>query len=147
MNKSILTLVLLTLCVVPSACTTTHVDIKRLSSDHKIDSMCIKENKKVIVKEFLTLLQDGFNRHQIQTKIYEDELPSTCEYTVYYNANGKWDLYLYLSTAWIEIRRNNEIIAHANYRGPSGLNPEKRQSSKSKIDPVIDDLLRNYSSK
>ncbi len=126
-------------------CTTTKTNIQSLNiSSNNMSEICITENKDVIVKDFLPVLQAGFARHNINTKIYDQRLSRSCEYQLTYDAHGRWDLYVYLASAYIEIRHNNEIVAYANYRGPSGLNPAKRESTQSKIDPVIDELLKEF---
>ena len=111
-----------------------------------IKSVVIRENPKVSVADFLDVLVAGFARHGISAKI----VPSTAEpkdvYVVSYVAYRNWDMAPYLVDANIRIERNGEIVASASYhlRAGGGLSLTKWNGTKSKIDPVIDELLQNY---
>ncbi|WP_212629111.1 Sbal_3080 family lipoprotein [Pseudomonas sp. KB-10] len=110
------------------------------------DQMCIEENPKVQVSDFVPVLQQGFARHGIETQLYAKIPREQCPYVVTYTARRSWDMAPYLSTAEIVILGpRRQTLAKANYhlRGKGGLSLMKWQGTKSKIDPVIDELLAN----
>lgn len=123
-----------------SGCTATQVTPLQSASDH----MCIEENPKVQVSDFVPVLQEGFARHGIETQLYAKIPREQCAYVVTYTARRSWDMVPYLSTAEIVILGpRRQTLAKANYllRGKGGLSLMKWQGTKSKIDPVIDELL------
>lgn len=108
------------------------------------DQMCIEENPKVQISDFVPVLQEGFARHGIETQLYAKIPREQCAYVVTYTARRSWDMAPYLSTAEIVILGpRRQTLAKANYhlRGKGGLSLMKWQGTKSKIDPVIDELL------
>lgn len=123
-------------------CTSTHVTPLQSAADQ----MCIEENPKVQVSDFVAVLQEGFARHGIQTQLYARIPQERCPYVVTYTARRSWDMAPYLSTAEITILGpRRQTLAKGNYhlRGKGGLSLMKWQGTKSKIDPVIDELLAN----
>ena len=69
-----------------------------------------------------------------------------CEYILSYTASQTWDFTTYLAYAELRLENNNRKIASAEYRlrGGGGLALMKWQSTKTKMDPVIDKLLTGY---
>jgi len=130
-----ITLVALTGC--------TAVSVEPLAE--KPQHMCIKRNPKVIIEDFVPVLQAGLRRHGIESTLY-DSVPLSCSQIMEYTARRSWDMAPYLSTAEIVILGpRRQTLAKANYhlRGKGGLSLMKWQGTKSKIDPVIDELLAN----
>ena len=60
-----------------------------------------------------------------------------------YDADTKWDLTNYLSAATISIEKDDEIMATASYSHGGGFGLTKYKGTKSKIDPLIEELLEN----
>ncbi len=142
MKAIILFFGVISVAIITSGCTTKSVRVNPLSTNaHHIKMICIQKNDKVIVDEFLPIVQNAFRRHNINTKVYSGSVPASCKYKLSYVANGRWDMYLYLKSASMEIIHNNEIIASVAYSGPTGLNMSKFHSSESKIYPLVDALL------
>ena len=140
MSKLRIALLLLATVTLLSGCTATRVTPLKAAADQ----MCIEENPKVQVSDFVPVLQEGFARHGIQTQIYSKIPRADCPYVVTYTARRSWDMAPYLSTAEITILGpRRQTLAKANYhlRGKGGLSLMKWQGTKSKIDPVIDELL------
>jgi hypothetical protein len=140
MSNLRLVLPLLAAATLLGACTATRVTPLQAAADQ----MCIEENPKVQVSDFVPVLQEGFARHGIQTQVHSQIPRADCPYVVTYSARRSWDMAPYLSTAEITILGpRRQTLAKANYhlRGKGGLSLMKWQGTKSKIDPVIDELL------
>ena len=88
-------LAILTLAVV-AGCTS--VNVRPVSSELNITNVCIEENPKVIVGDFLSVLRDGFDRHGIATKVVNRPAPNECEYVLTYTALNNWDLGTYTTS-------------------------------------------------
>jgi hypothetical protein len=140
MSKLRIALPLLAALTLLGGCTATRVTPLKTAADQ----MCIEENPKVQVSDFVPVLQEGFARHGIQTQLYSKIPRADCPYVVTYTARRSWDMAPYLSTAEITIlgpRRQTLAKASYHLRGKGGLSLMKWQGTKSKIDPVIDELL------
>jgi len=127
----------------------TSVNIRPISAEHQITSVVIKENPKVAVADFLDVLVDGFERNGIKAKVVSESTEVHDGYSVNYVAYRKWDLAPYLVDATIGIYKNGERIAQAQYhlKGGGGFSMMKWQGTKTKIDPVIDELLKDLKTK
>lgn len=130
-------------------CTTT-VLVKPVNrSENNITLVCIKQNPKVIVPDFIEILQEGFARHGIKTQLYSD-IPESCEYSLTYTATQKWDFKLFMSDAHLALYKGPRLIASADRDAPSGvfggggINPSKWDSTRSKLDPMIDEILKEF---
>jgi len=124
-----------------SACTS--VAVRPVDPSIEMNKVCILENKKVIVSDFVQVLRDGFDRHGIATEVFSGNVPSDCEYVLTYTALRSWDLAPYLSHAELRIEKGGRQIAYAEYhlKGKGGLSLTKWAGTKEKMDPVIDQLL------
>lgn len=121
----------------------TAIDVKPIDSTAELLHVCIQENHKVQVRDFVSVVQAGFERHGISTELVSGALPLHCEYVLTYSARRSWDFTPYLSQADLQLRRSGRQVASAEYhlRGKGGLALNKWAGTKSKIDPVIDKLL------
>jgi hypothetical protein len=106
--------------------------------------VCIEENPKVLVSDLLVVLENGFQRHNIQTIIYRDKAPDRCVFTLWYTAFRGWDIAPFLKNAELRLRRDNETIASASYNHAGGFALNKWDSTALKLDPVIDELLTGF---
>ena len=70
-NISTLSLILLL-----SACTS--IKVQEVDPIHQVSHVCIQENPKAIVGDFLSVVRKGFERHGITTEVYHDSKPSYC---------------------------------------------------------------------
>ena len=117
-------------------------------TEEKIQLVCIKRNPKVIVPEFTEILEEGFSKHGIATKFYE-EVPSTCTHRLTYTARQKWDVVRFLSDAHLALYKGDILIGYADRStsggifGGGGIDPAKWKSTRSKLEPMIDELLEN----
>lgn len=133
-------LLLITALLVTSGCTS--VKVKPIAPA-SLQQVCIVNNPKVIIDEFVPVLQDGFARHHIATHVVEQAQSQSCEVTLTYTALRSWDFTPYLSHAELRLWRAGKQIGAADYhlRGKGGFSLTKWAGVKTKMDPVIDQLL------
>jgi hypothetical protein len=138
MNRSVAILC----AVLLSACTS--VTVRPVDPSLNMRLVCIQENPKVQVSDFVQVVRDGFDRHGIATEVFAGQRSEKCEYTLTYTALRSWDFTPYLSHAELRIEKNGRQVAYAEYHliGKGGLSLTKWASTKEKIDPVIDALLK-----
>lgn len=129
--------------VIMTGCTS--VNVRPVPSGHTIKSVSIIENPKVKISDFTDVLIDGFARHGISASVVKTEAEAIDEYTVFYVAYRQWDMAPYLCDATIRIEQNGRTIATAEFhlKAGGGLTFSKYRGTKSKINPVIDKLLKN----
>ena len=128
-----------------SGCTS--VEVKRVDADHHpIKAICIKQNPRVVIGEFLGVVEGGFRRHGIETEIFEAEPPRHCEYVLTYAAIQGSDLLIsFLTHAELRLQQGDEIVGTATYDHSGGFAVNKFSSTASKMNPVIDALLAGFS--
>ena len=73
---------LITLILV--ACTS--VTVRPVDHSLGIRSVCIQENPRVQVSDFVSVIREGFNRHGIGSEVFSGTKPETCEYILTYTA-------------------------------------------------------------
>jgi hypothetical protein len=127
-------------------CGCTAVRVQPIDSAANLQHVCIQENHRVKVYDFVTVLRDGFDRHGISTEVFSGSTPDKCEYILTYTALQSWDFSPYLSHAEIRLEKSGRKIAYAEYHlsGKGGFSLMKWQGTKAKMDPVIDELLKAY---
>lgn len=121
----------------------TSVKVKPVSSIGPGTQVCIVNNPKVIVEGFVDVVRDGFSRHGLPTKLVNEDAAGSCSVTLTYTALRSWDLAPYLSHAELRLWKDGMQIGSAEYhlRGKGGYSLTKWKGVKSKIDPVVDQLL------
>jgi hypothetical protein len=124
----------------------TAIDVKQVDSSHAIKHVCIEDNPKVIVSDFVSTVEDVFQNHGISTEIYLGAIPERCNFRLTYTALRSWDFSPYLSHAELRLYNGNERIGYAEYHlnGGGGLALNKWASVKSKMTPVVNQLLAQY---
>lgn len=139
--RTVCTLLLPASLLLLGGCTSMRVDPLQAAPP----SICIKHNPKVLVSDFVPVVQEGFARHGIETRVYKQAIPrAECQYLLTYSARRSWDMAPYLSQAELQILGpDRQELASANYhlRGKGGLSLMKWQGTKAKIDPLLDQLL------
>lgn len=135
---------LVVLCAALGGCTS--VRVKPVSAENRIDHICIQENPRVQVGDFVSVMQEGFQKHGITSQLYKEDTPAKCQYTSTYTARRTWDMAMYMTDAQIDVLRDDRQIASANYhlKGKGGFALNKWQGTRSKILPVIDQLLAQF---
>jgi hypothetical protein len=129
--------------VIMSGCTSVYVN--PVPEGHTIKSVSILDNPKVMIPDFTEVLIDGFERKGIKARVVRSETGAKDEYLVTYVAYRKWDLVPYLCDATIRIDKGDKVIGTAVFHleNGGGLTFSKYYGTKTKIDPVIDELLKN----
>ena len=125
-----------------SGCTV--VTVRPVESSLAFSEVCIDENPKVIVSGFLGVVQDGFERNGIKTRVYDNVPAEGCPVILTYTATQSWDFVTYLDHAELRLmdqERNQLGYGEFHLRGDGGIAPSKWKSVRSKMDPVIDQLL------
>ncbi len=137
-------LILLSLTLV-SACTT--IKIEPIDKKYSINHVCVKNcEKECFDGDMLNIIQEGFERHGLSTQLYNDTLPSDCVYHLKYYCERSWDFATYMHHAELRLYHAQDQIGYAEYhlKGEGGLALTKLESTKKKMDPVIDQLLSSY---
>jgi len=121
----------------------TAISVKPVSSEEKVSHICIKENPKVIVSGFSEALEDNFESNLVTTQFFSGKKPDGCQYVLEYTALQSWDFVTYLSYAELKLYKDNSRVGYAEYRlrGKGGLSLLKWRGPKSKLKPVIEELL------
>jgi hypothetical protein len=125
-----------------AACTS--IQVEPVDRSINLKHVCIQENQKVMVEDFVRVIRDGFDRHGISTEVISGAIPERCEYVLTYTALRSWDFGTFLADAELRLESKGRKVAYANYhlRGKGGI--KKWAGTKSKMDPVIDKLLQAY---
>jgi hypothetical protein len=125
----------------------TSINVKPVAPTAGLQSVCIVNNPKVKVSDFISVLRDGFSRHNIATSVVEQSQAQACDVTLTYTALRSWDFKPYISHAELRLWRGGTLIGSADYhlRGKGGLALTKWGSTRKKMDPVIDRLLGSRS--
>ena len=131
--------------ILVSACTA--VTVKPVDTSLNARHVCIQDNPKVTVSDFVPVVRDGFARHGLSTEIITNIKPARCDLVLTYTARRSWDIGTYLSVAELVLSRDGLEVARANFhlRAKGGFALNKWRGTKSKMDPVIDELLASYS--
>lgn len=143
MRSISLILGVLPIALLVGACTSIAVTPMSATDAKNMRHVCIKNNPLVKVTDFIPVLEQGLARHHITSEVYTGLPPEHCQYTLQYTALRSWDITPYVSQAEISLHNGPRQIAKANYhlRGKGGLSLNKWDSTQTKIDPVIDQLL------
>lgn len=125
----------------------TSIKVSPVPSTADLKKVCIVENPKVEVADFVDVLRDGFSQHHIATSVVSEDEAKSCGVTLTYTALRSWDFKPYLSHAELRLWKNGIQIGSAIYHlnGKGGLDFAKWEGTAAKMDPVIDKLLQNYS--
>ena len=135
-------LILVAMFFLLGACATTNV--KPIDQKyHNIDHICIKENFRVAVTDFLDVVQNCLKDHNISSSVFIDTAQPHCEYFLHYIAWQTWDLATYMHHAELWLYKGEEEIGYGEYKliGKGGFSLLKWDSVEFKIKPVIHEML------
>lgn len=134
-----------TLALVLFAASCTTVRVSSVDPRYKpIDRVCIERNAKVMVDDFIPIVEDGFRRHGIGTAVYDAPVPGDCKFVLTYTARRGWDMASFLKYAELRLQDGQVTIGSATYKHAGGFGLNKWASTESKMNPVIDQLLAAY---
>jgi hypothetical protein len=124
----------------------TSVDVRPIPASAKLEKICIEFNSEVNVEDFVPVVQEDFFSHGISSVVYHSERPKGCQFTMTYSVDRWWDLKPYMVDAQMTVNKDDAYIGSAHYHlaGHGGLSLMKWEGTHSKIDPLLDDMLRNY---
>ncbi|CAI8725357.1 hypothetical protein EMIT0P44_130028 [Pseudomonas sp. IT-P44] len=69
----------------------TNIKVEPVAPQYKISQLCIEENPKVVVGDFVDGLQTLLRKHNIDSRLYATPIPDSCEYRLTYTAIRSWD--------------------------------------------------------
>ena len=126
-----------------SACTSVQVNAVAEQQVNAMQQICIVNNPKVLVTDFVPVVQQRLQHHGIVSRVVEGSEASACAYQLHYSAKRSWDFTPYMSWAELKLYQNAVLIANAEYKlvGKGGLSLTKWQSVETKMTPVIDQLF------
>jgi len=126
----------------------TQITVEPLSVSLNVSHICIKENPKVIVPDFLSVVQKEINECGITTKVYKEVTANDgCSAILTYTARRSWDMGTYLSHAELIIEdEKRKQLSKAVYHliGKGGFSLMKWQGVETKMKPVMDEMLKEY---
>jgi hypothetical protein len=108
-----------------------------------IERVCIERNPKVVVEDFLPVVQTAFMRHGVTTVVYDAPVPADCRVVMTYTARRGWDMAPYLKYAELRLAESGATIGEATYRHGGWFGLNKWAGTASKMNPVVDQLLAN----
>lgn len=125
------------------------ITVRPVNTASEIRHVCIEDSEKTCFDgQMIGVIRDGFERHAITSQVYSGNLPSECEYQLSYMCERTWDLATYMKHAELRLYKGKNQIGYAEYhlKGGGGFSLMKWQSTKTKMDPVIDELLGSHKS-
>jgi len=117
----------------------TVVSVQPVVGLNENSTICIVENPRVLLSDFVSVVERRFAYHEIKTKIVANS--SECKFTLDYTAERGWDLKPFLDYALLNLRREGFLIGSAEYRNKGGFTITKYAGTATKLNPVIDELL------
>lgn len=124
----------------------TSIDVRPISHSHNLMHVCIEDNPKVIVRDFVAAIEYHLERYAITSELFQNRAPTHCEFILQYTARQSWDFATYLSYAELRLQKRNVRVGYAQYKHHGGLSMLKWQGSRTKLKPVIEQLLEEYKS-
>ena len=132
-------------CISVSACTSIQVKNTNGFQPKSLQKICIIRNPKVIVDGFENAMIQSFQRYNIQAQIYPaNSQPAFCDATMTYTALRTWDVVTYLSSAQFTLYKDNQQVSEAKFhlKGKGGLALNKWRSTETKVNELVDELLK-----
>jgi hypothetical protein len=128
-----------------SACTAIQVNNNQGFETKNIKHICIIKNNKVTVPDFENIIIRSLARYNIKSEVYpENSKPLFCEISMTYTALRTWDVVTYLSSAQFNLYKDHSQVAEAKFhlRGKGGLALNKWRSTETKVNELVDELLK-----
>ena len=123
-------------------------DVRPLKYDPEMKSVTVVLNPKVIVRDFLNVMEDEFGVRGIPVMIANaSHVAKEGEYVVTYDARQSWDFTTYLSDANVRVVKNNLLLGRGHYHhrgGSMSLSLWKWQGTQAKMAPLYGKLLQEW---
>jgi hypothetical protein len=129
----------LTVLALTAGCTSVQVT----PVDRPLERVCIERNPKVIVEDFVPVVQTAFLSHGVTTVVYDAPVPADCRVVMTYTARRGWDMAPYLKYAELRLTDGCASIGEATYRHGGWFGLNKWAGTASKMNPVVNRLLAN----
>ena len=129
-----------------AGCTTVEVQPVTVSAASPLRVVYIQRSAPAddVAPDLAGVIENGFQRHGIGTKVITGEPPRADDYVVTYAATGGWDLKPYVKTAEVRLKRGFKQVGYARYENAGGLNTSKFASTRAKVDPLLEQLLAGF---
>ena len=122
--------------------------IEPVDKEHNLEFVCIENNPKVIVTDYVPAVEDVLHEYGIATSLYtEDTMPEYCAVKMKYTVLRNWDLATYIKYADVHLYKNGARIGYAQYTNGGGFDFDKWGSAKEKMTPVLEKMLAQYEKK
>ena len=135
-------ILVLTALLLLEACASPVTKVEPVPASETISQLCIQENKKVFMEDFLPEVRRQIEERNINTEIQSPK--SQCKYIMTYDAQWSWDWFwtfsVYLSMAEFSVIKDNHQIGMASYT--ANLGPSAIGQTKNKIRPLLIELFR-----
>jgi len=122
----------------------TSINVRPVADVSAIKHVCVQESPDdCFVEDMPTVIVEALERNGISAERFTGKMPDDCEYHLKYTCNVTWDMAMYMHHAEIRLLQGRRQVGSAVYHlnGQGGLSLMKWQGTKTKIDPVIDELL------
>ncbi|MDF1874753.1 hypothetical protein JHD48_03265 [Sulfurimonas sp. SAG-AH-194-I05] len=136
--------------VLSSGCATKEKNIEPESTTsyvNNLEHVCVANNPYFKADRIDETIKEVFYKHGLRTSFYKkDAIPASCNHRVYYTHNGIFDTEPYLNQIDITMYKNKQEIGSVEYvlENTGGVNTDKFKSTKSKLTPVLEKLLKDY---
>jgi hypothetical protein len=124
----------------------TSIDVRPIPAAAKLDKVCIKFNADVNVDDFVPVMQEDFADHGVTSVVFKAEKPASCGFTLDYTVDRWWDMAPYMVDARVTVNKDDAFVGSGHYHlnGHGGFDLAKWAGTHTKLDPVMDEMLRNY---
>lgn len=113
-------LIVFVVAIMASGCAV-KIRVKPLSvSPSDIGLLCIRQNPRVQMADFMPAMRSLFKDYGVETKVYDGDLPKECRFHAEYTANWRWDMAMYLQYAEIRMYDGGNLIGTAEHDARMG---------------------------
>jgi hypothetical protein len=96
--------------------------VQPVTAENRIEHICIQENPKVQVGDFVTVMQEGFQSHGITSQLVHEQVPAGCITHPHTPRRRTWDMAMYMTDAQIEILRTGaDCFCELSFEGQGGF--------------------------
>ena len=121
----------------------TSIQVQHTATPIKTDRIYIRNNPKVTVPGFEDIIRDAVARRGLPNEVVSLQADLRDKYVITYTGLRSWDIVTYLSHAEFRLEKNGTVLSSAIFHlnGKGGYALTKYRGTKTKLDPVLDELL------